>query len=112
MSQQFYIGNLSQNEWIKLNTNYPYIHFIVNKLHEYSGVLDDFNVNIAIYIYKQLLYKEISPKNALRHWNLHLSMNHKLQYVENIDHYRYFQIYMENINYYINKDLDFSIVKI
>ena len=108
MNHHFRIGDLSQNEWVKLNTKYPCIDIIVNKLYEFSGVLDYSNVNIAIHIYKQLLDKGISPKNALKHWHLHLSMNPELQCEKKIDHYRYFQIYMKNINYYIKKDLEFS----
>ena len=91
MNQHFRIGDLSQNEWIKLNTRYPCINFIVNKLYEYSGILDYYNVNIAIHIYKQLLDMGISPKNALKHWHMHLLMHHNLQNAKNIDHYRYFQ---------------------
>jgi hypothetical protein len=109
MSHHFRVGDLSQNEWVKLNTNYPCIKIIVDKLYEYSGVLDHFNVNLAINIYNKLLYDGISPKNAMKHWNMHLSlMNRNLQNKKNDDHYRYFQIYMENINYHIKKDLDLS----
>jgi len=108
MNQHFHIGDLSQNEWVKLNTKYPCIEVIIYKLYKYSGVLDNFNVNIAIEIYRKLLDQGISPKRALKHWNLHLSINHNVQNTKNKDYYRYFQIYMENINYYIKNDLDFS----
>lgn len=108
MNQYFSVGDLSQNEWVKLTTKYPWINIIIDKLYEYSGILDNFNVDIAIEIYQKLLYNGISPKRALNHWNLHLSMNHNVQNTKNKDYYRYFQIYMENINYYIKKDLDFS----
>jgi len=112
MNQHFRIGDLSQNEWVKLNTKYPCIKIIIDKLYEYSGKLDKFNTNIAIEIYRKLLDNGISPKNAVKHWNLHLSMNYDVQNTKNVGYYRHFQIYMENINYYIKKDLDFSSLQI
>lgn len=101
MNHHFRMGDFSQNEWVKLNTNYPYIDIIIDKLYKYSGMLDNLNVNIAITIYKQLLNDGISPRSAIKYWDNHLLLN--LKNAKNINYHRYFQIYMENINYYIKK---------
>jgi len=62
----FKMGDLSQNEWVKINISYPTINLILDILHKQTGFLDDRTVKDAIEIYKNLLSKCISPKKAIQ----------------------------------------------
>jgi len=106
MDYPFRIGKIRHNQWVKLITKYPYIEVITEKLYEYSGIFDDTILDISIDIYRELLDNRISPKNAINRWNKHI-LYMKINYpqkFENINHYGYFQTYMQNINYYIEKN--------
>lgn len=62
----FKVGDLSQSEWVKINTKYTTINLILDILHKKTGILDDRTVKDAVEIYKNLLYKVISPKKAIQ----------------------------------------------
>jgi len=62
----FKVGDLSQSEWIKINTKYPTINLILDILRKQTGILDNKTVKDAIEIYKNLLSKGISPKKAIQ----------------------------------------------
>jgi hypothetical protein len=61
----FKVGDLSQSEWVKINTKYPTINLILDILYKQTGILDNRTVNDAIEIYEKLLNKGISPKKAI-----------------------------------------------
>ena len=61
----FKVGDLSQSEWVKINTKYPTIYLILDILRKKTGILDDRTVKDAVEIYKNLLSKGISPKKAI-----------------------------------------------
>lgn len=62
---EFKYGDLTQNEWMRINRSYPTINLILEILHKKTSYLDDRTVKDAIKIYENLLSKEISPKKAI-----------------------------------------------
>ena len=62
----FKVGDLSQNEWIKINISYPTIDLILDILYKKTGFLDKRTVKEAVEIYKNLSSKGISPKKAIQ----------------------------------------------
>lgn len=63
---EFKYGDLTQNEWMKINQLYPTIHLILDILNRQTSYLDDRTVKDAIEIYENLLNKRISPKKAIQ----------------------------------------------
>lgn len=63
---EFKYGDLTQNEWMKINQLYPTIHLILDILYRQTSYLDDRTVKDAIEIYENLLNKRISPKKAIQ----------------------------------------------
>ena len=63
---EFKYGDLSQSEWMKINQLYPTINLILDILYKKTSYLDERTIKDAIEIYKNLLSKGISPKEAIR----------------------------------------------
>lgn len=63
---EFKYGDLTQNEWMKINQSYPTINLILDILYRQTSYLDDRTVKDAIEIYENLLSKRISPKKAIQ----------------------------------------------
>ena len=45
----FKVGDLSQSEWVKINTKYPTINLILDILRKKTGILDDRTVKDAVH---------------------------------------------------------------
>ena len=67
----FKVGDISHKKWIEINTKYPTINLILEKLYKYTGYLDEKTINEAIDIYTYLLSINISPQNAIRRWDVY-----------------------------------------